>query len=39
MSISRSIVDEIGGTLNVDSVPGEGTTISIDFPPPAEEAD
>ena len=32
LSVVRTVVDEHGGTLNIDSVPGEGTCITMTFP-------
>jgi signal transduction histidine kinase len=32
LSIVRDIVESYGGTLQVDSVVGEGTTVSVDLP-------
>ncbi len=32
LAITRSIVDDYGGTLTVDSQPGEGTTMTARFP-------
>jgi len=34
LAITRAIVDAFGGTLNVDSRPGEGTTMTARFPTP-----
>ncbi len=31
MTITKNIVDMMGGTINVDSAPGEGTTITLKF--------
>ena len=32
LSVSRSIVEEFGGTIQIQSTPGEGTTVSILLP-------
>lgn len=32
MSIARQIVDDHGGTISVDSMPGEGTTVVVTIP-------
>lgn len=32
--VSRNLVEELGGSLTVHSLPGEGTTFTISFPPP-----
>ncbi len=33
LAICKSLMELHGGTLDIDSVPGEGTTVSIVFPP------
>ena len=33
LSLVNSLMDLHGGTLDIDSTPGEGTTMSIIFPP------
>ena len=33
LSLVNSLMDLHGGTLDIDSTPGEGTTMSITFPP------
>ena len=32
LSISKSIVDSLGGEMSLDSTPGKGTTVSVYFP-------
>jgi signal transduction histidine kinase len=32
LAISKGLVDVIGGTIEIDSAPGEGTTVSISLP-------
>lgn len=32
LAITAELVEELGGTLEIDSVPGEGTTVRIRFP-------
>jgi signal transduction histidine kinase len=34
LAISKQIVAELGGTIDVDSVPGEGTTFRVRVPVP-----
>ncbi len=38
LSISYGIVSDYGGTIEVDSTPGQGTTFKLVFPPAEEEA-
>jgi signal transduction histidine kinase len=38
LAISRQIVNELGGTIDVDTVPGEGTTFRVRLPVPEPEA-
>lgn len=38
LAICREIIDDHGGTVDVESSPGEGTVIRLSFPLPAERA-
>jgi signal transduction histidine kinase len=38
LAISKNIVEALGGAISVTSRPGEGTTVHIDLPGPADEA-
>ena len=35
LAIARNAIEEHGGTIDIDSSPGAGTTVTIDLPPPA----
>jgi two-component system sensor histidine kinase HydH len=35
LAIARNAIEEHGGTIDIDSRPGAGTTVTIDLPAPA----
>ena len=39
LAISKSIVEDFGGTIQVESTPGEGTNVSIYLPQASKEPD
>ena len=39
LAISKSIVEDFGGTIQIESTPGEGTNVSIYLSPASKEPD